>query len=63
MFQNVHHINVPTVMDGLRVVKVDLRQYDLSGDGWEGEVDAGVMMVAEDQGSYSDPSQLFPGGL
>jgi hypothetical protein len=62
-FQNVRHIDLPTSFDGLRIELVGDRLYGLSGIGWRGTVDAGVMKVAEDRGSYSDPSSLLLGRL
>jgi hypothetical protein len=62
-FQNVSHLDIPTHMDGLRVDKDAGGRYRLTGDGWSGSVDAGIMKSAEDHGSYVDPSPLFIGGF
>ena len=62
LFKNVHAIDLPASMDGLHIHKVGPQSYRLRGNDWEGQVQAGVLAVAEDEGSYLDPSPLFLGG-
>ena len=62
-FKDVRRVDLPTSMRGLQVEKDGDRLYRLSGRDWAGEVDAGVMVVAEDEGSYSDPSRVYRGGV
>jgi hypothetical protein len=50
-------------MDQLDVTRLDDRTFRLAGAGWAGAVDAGVMVVAEDDGGYADPSAVFVGGV
>ncbi len=46
-------------LDGLCINRLSERTYALEGHQWRGRVDAGLMTVAEDQGSDRDPSSLF----
>jgi hypothetical protein len=63
VFKNVRHVDLPTSMTGLHIEKAGERRYLLGGADWSGEVDAGVMVVAEDDGSYEDPSRIYLGGV
>jgi hypothetical protein len=63
LFQDVRSMSIPTTMDALHVTKLDDRTFRLSGTDWNGAVDAGFMVVAEDDGGYADPSSLFVGGV
>jgi hypothetical protein len=63
LFKNVQTINLPASMDGLHIQKVGPRSYQLRGGDWQGHVEASVMVAAEDEGSYLDPSPLYIGGV
>jgi hypothetical protein len=62
-YQNGRHLDIPTSMNGLAIQKDGEGRYRLSGDGWTGSIDAALMKIAEDEGSFDDPSPLFFGGV
>ena len=63
LFKNVHRLNLPSCMEGLTIEKAGDRLYRLGGSGWSGEVDAGLVAVAEDTLDFMDPSPLYLGGV
>jgi len=56
LFKNVHRVELPTLMQGLVIAERPDGGYDVSGDGWSGQVQAGTCVTAEDAGEYFDPS-------
>jgi hypothetical protein len=63
LFKPVRRMDLPTVMNGVRIEAVVKGRFRLSGTDWEGEVLAGTVASAEDDLDFSDPSPLYLGGV